>query len=32
MSEFEEYVKEELKKTEEKVDNNTIKIARLENP
>jgi len=32
MTEFEEYVKEELKKTEEKVDNNTIKITRLENP
>jgi len=32
MTEFEEYVKEELKKTEEKVDNNTIKIIRLENP
>ena len=32
MTEFEEYVKEELKKTEQKVDNNTIKIIRLENP
>ena len=32
MTEFEEYVKEELKKTEEKVDNNTIKTIRLENP
>ena len=30
MTEFEEYVKEELKKTEEKVDNNTIKTIRLE--
>jgi len=32
MSEFESYVKEELKKIEEKVDGNTIKTIRLENP
>ena len=32
MSEFEEYVKEELKKIEEKIDGNTIKTTRLENP
>ncbi len=32
MSEFESYVKEELKKIEEKVDDNTIKTIRLENP
>ncbi len=30
MSEFESYVKEELKKIEEKVDDNTIKTIRLE--
>ena len=30
MTEFEEYVKEELKKIEEKVDDNTIKTIRLE--
>ena len=30
MSEFESYVKEELKKIEEKVDDNTIKTFRLE--
>ena len=30
MSEFEEYVKEEFKKIEEKVDDNTIKTIRLE--
>jgi len=30
MTEFEEYVKEELKKIEEKVDDNTIKTVRLE--
>ena len=30
MSEFESYVKEELKKIEEKVDDNTIKTVRLE--
>ena len=30
MSEFESYVKEELKKSEEKVDDNTIKTVRLE--
>jgi len=30
MSKFEEYVKEELKKIEEKVDDNTIKTVRLE--
>jgi hypothetical protein len=29
MSEFEEYVKEELKKIEEKVDDNTVKTIRL---
>ena len=30
MSEFESYVKEELKKIEEKVDDNTVKTIRLE--
>ena len=30
MSKFEEYVTEELKKIEEKVDDNTIKTVRLE--
>jgi len=30
MSKFESYVKEELKKIEEKVDDNTIKTVRLE--
>jgi len=30
MTEFERYVKEELKKIEEKVDDNTIKTVRLE--
>ena len=30
MSEFESYVKDELKKIEEKVDDNTIKTVRLE--
>ena len=30
MSKFEEYVREELKKIEEKVDDNTIKTIRLE--
>ena len=30
MSEFESYVKEELKKIEDKVDDNTIKTIRLE--
>ena len=30
MSEFESYVKEELEKIEEKVDDNTIKTVRLE--
>ena len=30
MDEFQNYVKEELKKIEEKVDDNTIKIVRLE--
>ena len=30
MTEFERYVKEELKKIEEKVDDNTIKTIRLE--
>ena len=30
MSEFESFVKEELKKIEEKVDDNTIKTVRLE--
>ena len=30
MTEFEDYVKEELKKIEEKVDDNTIKTVRLE--
>ena len=29
MSEFEEYVKEEFKKIEEKVDDNTVKAIRL---
>jgi hypothetical protein len=32
MTEFERYVKEEFKKIEEKVDDNTIKTIRLENP
>ena len=32
MSEFESYVKEELKKIEKKDDCNTVKITRLENP
>jgi len=30
MTEFEQYVKEELKKIEEKVDDNTIRTIRLE--
>ena len=30
MSEFESYVKEELKKIEEKVDDNTVRTIRLE--
>ena len=30
MTEFEQYVKEELKKIEEKVDDNTVKTIRLE--
>ena len=30
MTEFESYVKEELKKIEEKVDDNTVKTIRLE--
>ena len=30
MTEFEQYVREELKKIEEKVDDNTIKTVRLE--
>ena len=29
MTEFEQYVKEELKKIEEKVDDNTVKTIRL---
>ena len=29
MTEFEQYVKEELKKIEEKVDDNTVKAIRL---
>ena len=32
MTEFEDYVKEELKKIEEEIDYNTIKTTRLENP
>ena len=32
MTEFEQCVREELEKIEEKVDDNTIKTIRLENP
>jgi len=32
MTEFEQHVREELKKIEEKVEDNTIETIRLENP
>ena len=32
MTDFEQYIREELKKIEETVKNNTIKTIRLENP